>query len=550
MTNNLYPLSYKPGIKRDGTAFQADFCTDGQWIRFQRGFVRKMGGRKGSATFPSGSPLLDVTNVTLVPTGENIGVFIGEGGATPKVRYFEQTTDFVRNPNINLVKITIPNNPGNIVWSSTIIIQNNNKKIVFLASNNLRNINDASNAAIFSGNIARLGNFVSVTAPYVPSNLQGLSGVLFVNPFLFVYGANGLVQWSKPTDPLDFRAPGSSINISNDNVIYGASIRGGTNSPTLLFWTLSTVVRLINTGGGVAGLQFAKDVISTSSSVMSSRSIVEYDGVFLWMGTNRFFIYNGITGKLKNVFNSNFTFDNIDMNFRQKVFAVKNSQYDEIWWFYPEKVGTPGRPILPQGEITHAIIYNIEDNCWYDTAISSDAGIYSEAYGFMCTFGRTVSTVLAQDDTKALWRHEYETFNPAITSINDNIQPALDVAYMSLPIVSYFVTPTISWAAFNPMKQLTGVNRWMEVITIEPDFKLMPTPTDMTVTVYSKQYAQDFGTNSGPISIPPPLIIGADPINAKIDIGYQGRHINFKFTTTMNFEIGQTMLVLGIGDGQ
>lgn len=29
--SNLYPLTYKPGIKRDGTAFQPEYCTAGQY---------------------------------------------------------------------------------------------------------------------------------------------------------------------------------------------------------------------------------------------------------------------------------------------------------------------------------------------------------------------------------------------------------------------------------------------------------------------------------------------------------------------------------------
>ena len=34
------------GIKRDGTRFEGDFYVDGQWVRFQRGLPRKIGGYK------------------------------------------------------------------------------------------------------------------------------------------------------------------------------------------------------------------------------------------------------------------------------------------------------------------------------------------------------------------------------------------------------------------------------------------------------------------------------------------------------------------------
>src|SRR5690242_16597008 len=42
--STMFPIVTRPGIKRDGTTFDGDFFTDGQWCRFQRGRARKMGG--------------------------------------------------------------------------------------------------------------------------------------------------------------------------------------------------------------------------------------------------------------------------------------------------------------------------------------------------------------------------------------------------------------------------------------------------------------------------------------------------------------------------
>ena len=44
MTKKVFALDTKPGIQRDGTVFDKEFYTDGQWVRFQRGRPRKMGG--------------------------------------------------------------------------------------------------------------------------------------------------------------------------------------------------------------------------------------------------------------------------------------------------------------------------------------------------------------------------------------------------------------------------------------------------------------------------------------------------------------------------
>ncbi len=541
MANNIYPLTFKPGIKRDGTLFQADYCTAGEWVRFQRGYIRKIGGMKGG-TIINAATINRITNLTLVPlagNNNNIGTYTGRINAgAAEITYHQLTQNFTPVGNIATIH-TIANQPQ-YTWTSTLIIQNNNQKIVFLGSPNGDNINSDANASMTAFTLPQ----TPLAFTTLPQVLTGLSGLLYANPYLFVYGSNGLIQWSKATNALDFSGAGRSINISNDKVIYGTTIRGGVNTPTILFWTLSSLIRAINTGPN--DLAFQIDTVSKSSSILSSRCVVEYRGVFFWPGTDSFFTYNGIEDELTNLLSLNYFFDNIDMNLRQQVFGVKNTKYSEIWWFYPEKAGAPDRDNrIPIGENSRAIIYNLKEKTWYDTAISRMCGIHSADFGLMSTVGRLITSPATA--TFSIWRHEFETFNAAPTSIMEipdfnNLNP--------IPIPSSFTTPTISWSAFNPMRQLTGVDRWMDVVTIEPDFILLPANTDLTVQINSKQYAQDFITKSAIYPIQPPLVIGNNPQNAKVNIQFQGRHITFSFATTLNFEMGQTMLVLGIGDGQ
>jgi hypothetical protein len=44
MADKIFSLDTKPGIQRDGTIFDHDFYVNGQWVRFQRGRPRKIGG--------------------------------------------------------------------------------------------------------------------------------------------------------------------------------------------------------------------------------------------------------------------------------------------------------------------------------------------------------------------------------------------------------------------------------------------------------------------------------------------------------------------------
>ena len=42
----MFPITYKPGILRDGSPFQGSYCSRGQWVRFFRGQPQNIGGMK------------------------------------------------------------------------------------------------------------------------------------------------------------------------------------------------------------------------------------------------------------------------------------------------------------------------------------------------------------------------------------------------------------------------------------------------------------------------------------------------------------------------
>lgn len=543
--NSLYPLIYKSGIKRDGTPFQADYCTDSQWIRFQRGNIRKMGGMKG-INDPTLNARTTVSNITVLPeTGNNANMRIYVANNENGIHTYLINQNFTDAGPTNTTQVYNQNHP-NTIWKSETVIQGNNKRIVFLGSSNLSNINSGSAAVLIGGNINNnLGPL-----PNPPANMV-LNGLLYTSNFLFLYGSNGLVQWSKLSDPFDFSNSNSrSINVSTDAVIDAKAIRGGTNSPTILFWTLSSVIRCINTPDTAGNLQFQIDTLSKTSSILSTRCVIEYDGLFFWPGTNRFFQYNGIVQELSNTMNLNYFYDNIDMDHRQKVVGVKNTKYGEIWWFYPEKKNAPNRdPAIPEGVNSRAIIYNIRENAWYDTAISRMAAVYSEDFGFMATYGQAVS-IPYNTNSNSLYRHEYENLTPNRSLITEFI-PTGGSNFQVNPIPSYFTTPYFSWAAFNPMKQLIGNDRWISLITIEPDFILMPDNPDLQIVINVKQYAQSFPLSSSPFPVPPVGTALDSPLIGKMDTAFQGRHMNLTITSQLsNFEVGHIMLSLGIGDGK
>ena len=551
MADQVFPITFKPGILRDGSSFQGEYCTNGQWTRFFRGFPQNIGGM---ITLPTTIPLQSaVPNAMYVDqeTPEAPNIFIGfasrytQGGQYFVLALFNGTTGtWIKPP---------PNNPTIGAYWQIIPITFQNGQVVSKSILCVPRM-----IATITANIPCPGIFTYHDNAWVkvesmsdtPQNYTKLlteitGGVLFVNPYLFIYGNNGLVRWSKSRinltadKPFKFDILKYSINISTDKVIYGAGVRGGTASPSALFWTLSSVVRLTNIGNvnpnDADDISFKKEIITNDSSILSSNCVVEYDGIFYWPGTGRFFTYNGVVVPLENNLNRQTFFENVDMNKRQLVFGVKNTVKDEIWWFYPEKGNAD------DVGCTRAVIYNIMDNSWYDTAISRDCGYFDNVTGNMFTVGKNL--VPYEDDTdNYIWQHEVGT-----DQVNNNYPSDNPLKPPIKAIPSYFTTPIISYASFNNFKQPSGIDRWMQIKRIEPNFVFTPT-ANMSIIFNSRQYPLS------PVVSSVPLPVSTAPDKpARVEFMFQGRNVSFTFKSNglgSGYQMSQTFVVADVGDGR
>ena len=240
---------------------------------------------------------------------------------------------------------------------------------------NLANIDNAVQTQVLTGgllpnslnqwNFEGLADTGGQNPTYRPIMVDG--GVCVLYPFTFVYGSDGFIannnvatnttlttynqqtitDWNGPT--------ANQVNMASSKVIKGIPVRGGTNSPSGLFWATDSLIRV--SFSGTAPLYWRYDIISSQISTISSSCFVEMDGIFYWMGVDRFYQYNGAVSVLPNDKNVNWLFDNLNFVQRQKVWATKVPRYNEIWFFYPRGDAT---------ECTDAIIFNVKDKIWYD----------------------------------------------------------------------------------------------------------------------------------------------------------------------------------------
>jgi hypothetical protein len=243
---------------------------------------------------------------------------------------------------------------------------------------NLTNIDNGVVSQVLIGNVAPAsGNTWSFTGlsdsegqnpTYKPISISG--GVCVLYPFIFVYGTAGFIANNNVSSTYidrtlyDWNGPlANQTNVSSSKIVKGMTMRGGTNAPSGLFWATDSLIRVSFTPAN-APIYWSYDIVSSQISIMSSSGVVEMDGIYFWMGVDRFYLYNGGVKVLPNDKNVNYLFDNINYAQRQKVWATKIPRYNEIWFFYPRGTST---------ECNDAIIYNTKDQIWYDAGMAEGA---------------------------------------------------------------------------------------------------------------------------------------------------------------------------------
>ena len=434
MTQKVFALDTQPGIQRDGTTFDKQFYSDGQWVRFQRGRPRKILGYRvisDQLSGPSRGIWVNSQNAFTsifsgyadglqVLTIDNNGVGAGVGNftlanftASPlNLWQFDGFYDvagtglqsIVAHPGQNLAAIDNDNNTpvliGDItglnmsqvgVFTDSVTTTALSNTITLAAANpligagqtitgtgipaNTTVVSVVTTTVTISNNATASG---TVTATF-NNNVSVSGGIVSLHPYLFVYGNNGLIKNCSAGNANDWvSADANETNVATGKIVQGLPVRGGSNAPSGLFWSLDSLIRVSFIGGtGTPPQYWRYDIISSQSSILSSQSAIEYDGIYYWCGVDRFLLYNGVVKEIPNNMNQNYFFDNLNYDQRQKVWATKVPRYGEIWWFYPRGDST---------ECNDAIIYNVRENTWYDAGQAlgarRSAGYFSQVFAY------------------------------------------------------------------------------------------------------------------------------------------------------------------------
>jgi len=271
-----------------------------------------------------------------------------------------------------------------------------NQLLLAHAGRNLAQIDQTAVTPVLAGDIN--GTTLSPLADTNGTSPTGdtievAGGVVVLHPYVFVYGDNGLIKNCVAGDPYDWNgADANETNVASTKIVKGLPVRGGSNAPSGLFWALDSLIRVsytpttVTVAGTPQTFYWRYDIISSQSSILSSQCVIEYDGIYYWIGVDRFLLYNGVVKEIKNTFNQNYFFDNLNYAQQQKVFVNKVPRFGEIWWFFPSG---------DSEECNDCIIYNVREDCWYDAGEAlgarRTAGYFSQVFHYPINAGATLS---------------------------------------------------------------------------------------------------------------------------------------------------------------
>ena len=525
------------GIKRDGTRFEGDYYVDGQWVRWQRGLPRKIGG-------------YTVVNRYLSEISRGVKTFTENGltyfhsGSAGTVERF--TLDATGNSSITTARTpsTLAVNDDNL-WQFDVIYDTQSipaaNMLVAQVAPNAGCLCNTDGGQIFIGSMIGTAALTEVTT--FPAGVSATGGVVSLHPYLMYFGNDGVIGWSVAGAPTDLIGVGSgNARVAGQKIVRGLALRGGPgNAPAGLFWSADAVIRASFVGGAEI---FQFDTISPYSSILSANSVIEYDGIYYWLGTDRMLMFNGVVREIPNNLNINYFYDGVNREATQRVWAYKVPRYGEIWWCYPRGDAT---------ECTHAIIYNVRENTWYDTELPNSgrtAGEWSPLYAAPLLCGLETSDYVANNritesaDLRVtenglqriitpqegfmVWQHEHD--------VNE-----IDGQFITA-VPSFFETADMSFLATPG----NGRSKWIHVDSIEPDFVQSGNMTVQLTGRANAKAAEVLGPERTIFAQP------TTPYEQVVSFKEERRELRFKFTSnTINgdYQMGQVIAHIGEADG-
>ena len=413
----LVPLRIPPGVYRNGTEYQ----TSGRWfdanlVRWFEGTLRPIGGwRKRSASQLTGScrgliTWRDNSGDRWIAAGTNsklyamneagtlkditpTGLTVGIADAATKTGYGYSTYG-------NFAYGVARPDTGSVTPATTWSLDTWGEYLVACSD---------ADGKLYEW---QLGFSTPTLAAVITNAPTGCNAVMTTaERFVFALGAGGdprKVQWCDQENntvwtPAATNQAGSFELITVGSLKAGKRVRG----VNLLFTDVDVHV------GTYIGLPYVYSFEKAGSGcgLISSQAVAAIDTAAIWMSNSGFWVYDGYVKPLACDV-GDYIFQNINANQVSKVYAVHNSKYGEIIWFYPSNASN---------ENDSYVTYNYRENHWAIGSMSRTAGTDRGVY---------LNPLMVSADSY-IYEHEvgfaYDSVAPFVESGPVEIQPGENI---------------------------------------------------------------------------------------------------------------------------
>jgi hypothetical protein len=189
-----------------------------------------------------------------------------------------------------------------------------------------------------------------------------------------------LIRWSDVSDFTDWRIletnSARQFRLPKGNRIVAAH---QTRDQILVFTDIA-VYSMVFVGGNNV-FQFTD--LGTNTSAAGVHSVIDVNGIVMWMGIDDFYMYTGTIIPIPNSLDD-FIYDQdgegrLDINQKEKIYAGVNKKFHEVWWFYPKEGTDPDTE-----DIQNYVVYNYLENVWYygtmPRSVWTDRGTFSTPF--------------------------------------------------------------------------------------------------------------------------------------------------------------------------
>jgi hypothetical protein len=364
----LLPIKLPPGMYRNGTELDAaGRWFDGNLVRWVEGMMRPVGGwqRRTSTAF-AGKPrailtwrdnsatrhiavgthskLYAISQSSAITDITPTGFAAGEPDATVGGGFGVGLygTEFYGTPRSDVGSVTPATTWTLDTWGEYLVGCSNFDGKIYEWQ-----VDPANPAAVIAN--APVGN----TAILV-SNERAL----------FALGAGGdprLISWSDLEDntvwtPSSTNLAGSIELQTGGKIVVAKRVRGQ-------ILVLTDIDAHVITYVGQPFV-YQSEYVGRACGIPGPNAIAVQDNFAVWMSTRGFFAYDGYI-KPVSCEVSDYVFSDINQSQLSKVCAINNSQFNEVWWFYPS---------ASSQENDRYVIWNYADNYWSTGTLARSAG--------------------------------------------------------------------------------------------------------------------------------------------------------------------------------